>query len=227
MNVSQVRAKSRRAMRKLEDEYVQEEMEGGELNLVPYLDIVTNLTLFLLASISSGLLGNLNAAVPPIADKTVGAKSPTTVEDKGLGMIVAVTKTGLKIFSIADTPPIPEEINLPIKANVFEPAGLQNYLNKLQAELLAKDPKNKVKYDATEAITLAYDWDTLGAEMKKIRDANPIPQPKKKPDGSLDYGHSREVILMPHGEIPYDTLVRAMDTLRPSFPDVMFSPGVK
>ena len=226
MNVAQVRAKSRRAMRKLEDEYAQEEMEGGELNLVPYLDIVTNLTLFLLASISSGLLGNLNAAVPPIADKTVGAKNPNTVEDKGLGMIVAVTKSGLKIFSIAD-PPAVEEINLPIKANVFEPGGLQNYVQKLQAELLAKDPKSKIKYDATEAVTLAYDWDKLGVEMKKIRDANPIPQPKKKPDGSLDYGHSREVILMPHGEIPYDTLVRAMDTLRPSFPDVMFSPGVK
>lgn len=226
MNVAQVRAKSRRAMRKLEDEYAQEEMEGGELNLVPYLDIVTNLTLFLLASISSGLLGNLNAAVPPIADKTVGAKNPNAVEDKGLGMIVAVTKSGLKVFSIAE-PPAVEELNLPIKANVFEPAGLQNYVAKLQADLLAKDPKSKVKYDATEAITLAYDWDKLAAEMKKIRDANPIPQPKKKPDGSLDYGHSREVILMPHGEIPYDTLVRAMDTLRPSFPDVMFSPGVK
>jgi len=201
-------------------------MESGELNLVPYLDIITNMTLFLLASMSSGILGNLNASVPPIADKAVGTKDPNQVEDKRLRMIVAVTKSGLKIFSIAD-PPSTEEINLPIKADVFSPAGLQQFMQKLQSERVAKDPKYKHQVDPMEAITAAYDWDKLGAEMQKIRDANPIPQPKKKPDGSLDYGHSREVILMPHGEIPYDTLVHAMDALRPSFPDVMFSPGVK
>ena len=33
-----------------------EEMENGELNLIPYLDIVTNLTLFLLATVSAGLI---------------------------------------------------------------------------------------------------------------------------------------------------------------------------
>ena len=47
-------------MKRREEEIEQEEMEGGELNLVPYLDIVTNVMLFLLATVTSGLiLGNI------------------------------------------------------------------------------------------------------------------------------------------------------------------------
>ena len=61
MNAAQVRAKARMAMKRREEEIENEEMEGGELNLVPYLDIVTNVMLFLLATVTSGLLlGNIN-----------------------------------------------------------------------------------------------------------------------------------------------------------------------
>ncbi len=37
MNASQVRAKARAAMRRRAEEIEQEEIEGGEINLVPYL----------------------------------------------------------------------------------------------------------------------------------------------------------------------------------------------
>ena len=51
-----VRAKTRAAVKRREDIVEHEEMESGELNLIPYLDIVTNLMLFLLASVSAGLI---------------------------------------------------------------------------------------------------------------------------------------------------------------------------
>lgn len=35
-------------MRKLREDHEDEEMENGELNLVPYLDIVTNVIMFLM-----------------------------------------------------------------------------------------------------------------------------------------------------------------------------------
>ena len=48
-----------------EDEIEQEEIEGGEINLVPYLDIVTNLMLFMLASVAAGfVLGQINTTLP-------------------------------------------------------------------------------------------------------------------------------------------------------------------
>ena len=56
MNSAQVSAKARMEMKRREEEIEQEEMEGGELNLVPYLDIVTNVMLFLLATVTSGLI---------------------------------------------------------------------------------------------------------------------------------------------------------------------------
>ena len=52
MNAAQVRARARMAMKRREEEIELEEIEGGELNLVPYLDIITNVVLFLLASVS-------------------------------------------------------------------------------------------------------------------------------------------------------------------------------
>ena len=65
MNAAQVRAKARLAMKRREEQIEDEEMEAGELNLVPYLDIVTNVMLFLLATVTSGLiLGNINSALP-------------------------------------------------------------------------------------------------------------------------------------------------------------------
>ena len=55
-SAQRVRSKTRAAIKRREEIIEQEEMESGELNLIPYLDMVTNLMLFLLASISAGLL---------------------------------------------------------------------------------------------------------------------------------------------------------------------------
>ena len=54
LSAQRVRAKTRAAIKRREDLIAQDEMESGELNLIPYLDMVTNLMLFLLASVSAG-----------------------------------------------------------------------------------------------------------------------------------------------------------------------------
>ena len=51
-----VRSKTRAAVKRREDDIVWDELESGELNLIPYLDMVTNLMLFLLASVSAGII---------------------------------------------------------------------------------------------------------------------------------------------------------------------------
>src|SRR3954466_16436875 len=80
MTRSQVRA----AMRRMRDHVEEIEEEAGELNLVPYMDIVTNIIIFLLASVVNQVaLGNINVTVPTIssgsgssADQPPPEKSP-------------------------------------------------------------------------------------------------------------------------------------------------------
>ena len=65
LSAHQVRSKTRIAIRRREDAIEADELESGEINLIPYLDIVTNLMLFLLASISANILfGQINTQLP-------------------------------------------------------------------------------------------------------------------------------------------------------------------
>jgi len=104
MNASQVRAKARAAMKRREEEVEQEEIEGGEINLIPYLDIVTNLMLFLLASISSGLvLGQLNTTLPdrgPPQAASADSDPGKGVDEKPLKLVVSVTRGEILLWSI-------------------------------------------------------------------------------------------------------------------------------
>ena len=64
MTRSQVRA----AMRRMRDHDDEIEEETGEINLVPYMDIVTNIIIFLLASVVNQVaLGNVNVSVPTLS----------------------------------------------------------------------------------------------------------------------------------------------------------------
>src|SRR5262245_29475428 len=103
MNAAQVRAKARMAMKKREEEIETEEMEGGELNLVPYLDIVTNVMLFLLATVTSGLLlGNINTALPEYAPAgTQANQNPqdNNPQEPPLEMTVVIGREKMSFFS--------------------------------------------------------------------------------------------------------------------------------
>ncbi|WP_428261561.1 ExbD/TolR family protein [Haliangium sp.] len=105
MNAAQVRAKARRAMRRREEEVEQEEIESGELNLIPYLDIVTNLMLFLLASISSGLmLGQLNTTLPdrgPPPSAMANQDPATDPNDQPLRLVVSITRESILVWSMS------------------------------------------------------------------------------------------------------------------------------
>src|SRR6184192_1320740 len=62
------RGQVRAAMRRMRDHNEEMEEEHGEINLVPYMDIVTNIIIFLLASVVNQVaLGNVNVSVPTLA----------------------------------------------------------------------------------------------------------------------------------------------------------------
>jgi biopolymer transport protein TolR len=75
----------------------------GELNLVPYMDIVVNLILFLMLS-STGLvqLGVLNVSAPKLGD-------PTPVTDPPLSLTVTILPSGFVVSGASGEPAIPKK----------------------------------------------------------------------------------------------------------------------
>jgi biopolymer transport protein ExbD len=73
MTTGQLRNKMRRLR---EEKEAEAEEEGGELNLVPYLDIVTNVVMFLLASVTAvQSLSNVNTTAPAYGSSSPGESS--------------------------------------------------------------------------------------------------------------------------------------------------------
>jgi biopolymer transport protein TolR len=104
MNAAQVRAKARLAMEKREEQIEQEELEGGEINLIPYLDIVINLLLFLLIGVSAGyVLGQINTTLPDhVPSDSVKPVDPAlNPDEQPLQLVVSTTKQGMLIWSVS------------------------------------------------------------------------------------------------------------------------------
>src|SRR5258705_1838493 len=97
-----VRSKTRAAVQRRTDLIAQEELESGELNLIPYLDMVTNLMLFLLASVSAGLIlvqidTTLPDKAPPKTDTTV--QPQTNPDDQPLKLFVSISRDVMILWS--------------------------------------------------------------------------------------------------------------------------------
>ena len=92
MTRSQVRA----ATRRMRDHVEEIEEEAGELNLVPYMDIVTNIIIFLLASVVNQVaLGNINVSSPTISAGGRSATDETPPEKPPLNLTITVGAIGL------------------------------------------------------------------------------------------------------------------------------------
>ncbi len=93
-------------MRRMREKFEEAEEETGEINLVPYMDIVTNIIIFLLASVINQVpLGTVNVSSP-----TFGAGGAGDNADKpALNLTVTV---GISGFTLAGSggvmPPIPK-----------------------------------------------------------------------------------------------------------------------
>jgi biopolymer transport protein TolR len=102
MTRSQVRA----TMRRMRDHNEELEEETGELNLVPYMDIVTNIIIFLLASVVNQVaLGNVNVSGPTLS-AGVGSASDDAPDKKPLNLTVSVGATGFTVAASGGVLPV-------------------------------------------------------------------------------------------------------------------------
>src|SRR5215813_2937176 len=95
LSAQRVRSKTRNAVRRREDQIEQDEIESGELNLIPYLDMVTNLMLFLLYSISAGIiLTQIDTSLPDRAPPQVTAQQNQNQnpDEQPLKLVVSITR---------------------------------------------------------------------------------------------------------------------------------------
>ena len=67
--------------------------EAGELNIIPYLDIITNIMMFVLASVSVSFIAAIDTTPPSIG----GGKVRADVSSKALNLAAFITTQGVSL----------------------------------------------------------------------------------------------------------------------------------
>lgn len=88
----------RTKLRKIREQAEEMQEEGGELNLVPYLDIVTNVIMFLLATMTfAAALGDINVSSPTTATPAQLQNQPPPEPKNDLNLTVSISDKGFTI----------------------------------------------------------------------------------------------------------------------------------
>ncbi len=209
MEISQVRAKVRKAVEKKEEELEEDEL--GELNIVPYLDIVTILTIFMISMISAGIvLGSLNTTIPengPASASTTTKKPETKPEDEPLDLVVAIGKEKIELFSLKNR-------EIPMKEpKVFKRAGKvgQYCLADFECEYQKCDhDKLKCLAPTTPGQVPVEVYDYRGLNKAVYELAKKVWGKGERPRAMKTY----QAIVTASDDIPYSTLISVMDTVR-------------
>jgi biopolymer transport protein ExbD len=212
LTAQRVRAKTRTAVRRREDQIEQEEIEGGEINLIPYLDIVTNLMLFLLFSISMGVFTQIDTSLPDKAPPQVTtAPNPNqNPDEQPLKLVVSITRDRMFLWSISGL----EGTLAAPKAN-FQRSGRDgdpcdgNYMcesNFCRNTTLRCEPSPS--HDVPLPV---FDYHGLSNALFEI--AN------RRYNGKQRKADTYQIILMADGQIPYNTIASVMAAMRCKLPD--------
>lgn len=158
---------------------VMVEEHTGELNIVPYLDVVVNLVMFMLLSMTGLIsLGVLNVSAPRIGgEATAAASEPApklllTVAIGDWGFYVA--GTGGVLGSDANNPDPQRPPTVPLKDGKYDYPALTEQLSKIKDQF---PNETQVILSADPGVL----YDTLVQTMDACRD-----MVVKKPDGSME-----------------------------------------
>src|SRR3954471_4336066 len=137
------RRQVRAAMRRLKTEHDEAEEETAEINLVPYMDIVTNIIIFLLASVVQQVpLGNINVSSPTIGSGA--GESQPEPEKPPLNLTVTVAQNGFIIAgSGAVIPPVPK-----LASGQYDFDALTNKLTEIKKDVAPGETKATFNADS-------------------------------------------------------------------------------
>jgi biopolymer transport protein TolR len=211
-SAQRVRAKVRTAVRRREDQIEQEEIESGELNLIPYLDIVTNLMLFLLFSISAGIIfTQIDTSLPDKAPATATTQPAATTppDEQPLKLVVSITRDRMLLWSISGL-----EGTLQQPKATFPRVGRDgeacdgaymcesNYC--APGQTCAPSPVGDIPLPV-------FDYRALSNALFEIASRRYTGK-QRKPD-------TYQIILMADGSIPYNTIASVMAAMRCKMPE--------
>lgn len=155
----------RTKLRKIREQADELAEEGGELNLVPYLDIVTNVIMFLLATITfAAALGDINVSSPTTTSAAQLQNQPPPEPKNELNLTVSVSDKGFTIAASGAV--LYSGFSIDAAGNLQQPAGAT----------LPTIPKkgNDFDYDGlTRAMAQIKSSPTAKNETKVIVNANP------------------------------------------------------
>jgi biopolymer transport protein TolR len=210
LSAQRVRSKTRTAVRKREDQIEEEEIESGELNLIPYLDMVTNLMLFLLASVSAGIVfTQIDTTLPDRAPPGVATNpADQNPDDQPLKMVVSITRDRMILWSISGL-----EGTLKEPKATYPRTGRDgdscdgNYMcesntckGETQRCVAGKDP-----------IAPVFDYRALSTQLFEITN--------RRYNGKQRKQDTYQLILMADGGIPYNTIASTMAAIRCKMPE--------
>ena len=192
----------RTKLRKIREQAEELAEEGGELNLIPYLDIVTNVIMFLLATMTfAAALGDINVSSPTTASTAQLQNQPppepknelnltVSVSDKGFTIAAsgAVLYQGQTIEASGNISPAPAGATLPTipkKGTEFDYEGLGKLMAQIKATPTAKN-ETKVIVNANPDIV----YDVVVQVLDACRGKSmPVPDPDHP--GKMTEGYER------------------------------------
>ena len=157
-------------MRKVREDHEEAEMENGELNLVPYLDIVTNVIMFLMMTTTfSATLADINVSVPSIGVST-GETPEQPHKERDLNLTVQISEKGFIIAAsggvLYENDQVGKLPTLPKHGADYDYAGLTKKMRAIKdAPENEAANETKVIINANPDIT----YETVVAAMDAIR----------------------------------------------------------
>ncbi|MCK5799328.1 MAG: biopolymer transporter ExbD [Deltaproteobacteria bacterium] len=213
--LSKVRAKIRRETARIEEAA----HEGGEINLVPYLDIVTNTVIFMLATAAGAVaLANINVSAPRYSTPSAAAASatPDKPSEKKLNLTIVVSNKGFIVAGaggVIDAKAAQDDLRKAYPSDAYVSKRLASPATEgelptirckttLRADrcpaFLTKRHNAKLEIDEMVWID-RYDHRLLVKMLKMIK---------------KQFSHERQVIISADRNIPYQVVVRTMDHVR-------------
>ncbi|MEJ7603775.1 MAG: biopolymer transporter ExbD [Kofleriaceae bacterium] len=208
-SAQRVRSKTRTAVRRREETVEQEEIEGGEVNLIPYLDIVTNLMLFLLASVSAGLvLVQIDTTLPDKAPPSAGPPKPATnPDDQPLGLILSVKRDEAILFSLGG-----------LEGNISQPKAVFRRTGRIGdvcdgAYMCEKASCERgVCTESKEELHPVFDYRAINNALVEIAERRYNNKPRKLATYAM--------VIQADKSIPYSTIASLMTAMRCKLPDL-------
>jgi biopolymer transport protein TolR len=213
MNLSaqRVRAKTRAAIKRREEVIEQEEMESGELNLIPYLDMVTNLMLFLLASVSAGLiLVQIDTTLPDKAPPSASPSQPSTnPDDQPLKLFVSIKREEMLLWSATGL-----EGTLANPKKTFRRVGKDGETcdGGYMCESNSCDGNTLKCIPSRDEPQPVFDYRDLNNALLEIA--------TRRYAGKQRKANTYQIILQADGAIPYSTIVSVMAAMRCKLPPI-------